>query len=512
MAVTEEYKHYEKEIKSELFRKTLNRLSRKYKNKKVLFYGVGVYFDVINDNYNLSENFDVVGVSDMKYETGTIGKYKKFKVFKPSEIEKLEIEVILVTAVNFPVIQKALSVHKGIDIEHFSPTLEDKKKLIQINYKNVLKRSKGKNKLKVAFLISETAKWQYQSLYEEMEKDELFEPVVLVTPLFAVHKGIDNTRETLEDMYNFFKANNINVEYAYNEIKHEYLDLKQFKPDIIFYQQPWEIYSTQNISETSEFALTYYIPYVISESSFVFEDTLFFCECLYKHFVVDESAKKQYLEFCSSFKNIEVVGHPKLDAIKDVIKKYIKQNNKKTIIYAPHHSFGESGLRWATFKWSAKKVLKLAKENPEFNWIMKPHPKMKFTLLENNIMSQKEIEKYYAEWQKIGKVVEGGNYFELFAESDLMITDCGSFLVEYLLTKNPLIHLKREGSQKQSILNQKISTCYYCAKNANELTSEFENLMLKNCDPLSDARKSMLKELNFKNATTNIIKLLKSPL
>ena len=76
-------------------------------------------------------------------------------------------------------------------------------------------------------------------------------------------------------------------------------------------------------------------------------------------------------------------------------------------------------------------------------------------------MSEKEVEDYYANWQKIGNVIESGNYFELFAESDLMITDCGSFLVEYFLTQKPLIHLLRKDAREQSSLNERILKYYY---------------------------------------------------
>lgn len=68
----------------------------------------------------------------------------------------------------------------------------DYRKKVSVNYARKLtelQKEFGKRKIKVGFLVNEPAKWQYQSLYEEMEKSDYFEPVVLVTQLLLAHRG-----------------------------------------------------------------------------------------------------------------------------------------------------------------------------------------------------------------------------------------------------------------------------------------------------------------------------------
>jgi len=63
------------------FQKQIDKLSQKYKNKKILIYGAGLLFSVIYDNYDLSK-LNIVGILDKKFdvETGNISvKGKEFK-------------------------------------------------------------------------------------------------------------------------------------------------------------------------------------------------------------------------------------------------------------------------------------------------------------------------------------------------------------------------------------------------------------------------------------------------
>lgn len=60
-----EFTDYLKKIK---FGKHLESLSKKLKNKKVIIYGTGLFFQEINENYNLKK-LNVIAVSDKKFQT-----------------------------------------------------------------------------------------------------------------------------------------------------------------------------------------------------------------------------------------------------------------------------------------------------------------------------------------------------------------------------------------------------------------------------------------------------------
>ena len=128
------------------------------------------------------------------------------------------------------------------------------------NYKKILTRVQNKKgKIRVLFLVRENQKWSYQSLYELLEKDEKFEPLVVVSILEIARKGKDKTRQNIDETYRFFRSRGMETEFAYK--KGKYVDLREFNPDIIFYDQPWDLPKIHQPQEVSKFALTCYASY-----------------------------------------------------------------------------------------------------------------------------------------------------------------------------------------------------------------------------------------------------------
>ena len=114
---------------------------------------------------------------------------------------------------------------------------------------NHLKEELKHRKLRVCFLVSETQKWNAQSIYDSMEKSNIFEPFVLVTKVKST-----KFYNSLEYTINWFKKLCKNVECGYDTKKNEYIDIKKFKPDIIFYQQPVDLSKNQDAKYASDFS------------------------------------------------------------------------------------------------------------------------------------------------------------------------------------------------------------------------------------------------------------------
>ena len=126
----------------------------------------------------------------------------------------------------------------------------------------LFKLRRKKQRIRVIFLVSELSKWKSQCFYDLLKNSLDFEPVIAVTQLASVHSGKDPTRNDLEKCYSFFKAKSINVVKAYND--GHFLDLRMFSPDIVFYQQPWNLSKIQHPKTVSKFSLTFYIPYYLN--------------------------------------------------------------------------------------------------------------------------------------------------------------------------------------------------------------------------------------------------------
>lgn len=363
-------------------------------------------------------------------------------------------------------------------------------------YKKTLKRIKNKKgKIKVGFILSENCKWGYQSLYDLFKNSDRFEPIVLITLLTTVHNGIDKTRYNSEENYEFFKSRGMNVEYLYENDK--YKDLKPFGLDIVFYDQPWSMPEKYHPSTVYKYVLPCFCSYsyeVLHDTDNYFTN---FHAFLYRYFIEHEMNYKRYQRYNKFAKdNCVVVGYPKLDVYLD--KKEAKcgawkSSDKFKVIYAPHHSFDNS-LLLSTFLENHNEILNLAKSNPDTTWIFKPHPRLKFALLKMNVMSEEEIDNYYNEWAKIGAISTQGDYFDIFKTSDLMITDCCSFLAEYLPTEKPLIRLINRKSKPLNFLGDKITSEYYYAHNKEELNTLFKELKAGN-DYKKEERLKLIQEV-----------------
>lgn len=380
-------------------------------------------------------------------------------------------------------------------------------KYIEKNQKKVLKKLQHKLPLNVIFYVYDEAKWKSQSVYDLMVQDERFNPKIVVTKNCAPEGNANyQTTEDVKRCYEFFKKKGMNVEYGYELSPHPYpspvgrgedlyISLEQFKPDIIIYSHPWYVYKTQGPVVCSKFALTFYIPYFIVIAEKWFEYDLRFHKYLFKHYVLSEDVKQSYgSKMPNKGKNLEAVGHP----ILDYYYLHSEEKEKKYTIYAPHWTVCGNNIRFGTFDWSGYKILEFAKAHPELNWVFRPHPLFYNFIISSNYMSKEELDNYYDEWRKIGFISEGGDYLGLFKESNALITDCGSFIMEYFVSENPMIHLVSEQFEGNSVV-QAVDKESYIARNIDELYEHLNTVLLNKNDYKKEQRIQLLQNLNLKN-------------
>lgn len=362
-------------------------------------------------------------------------------------------------------------------------------------------------KIRVAFFVIEIPKWSSQaSLYEALKKSPYFEPYVLFGKVGQFVTGI-SPEKYLHKGREFFESKGIQYEMAYDIKRGRSIELSKFKPDIIFYQQPWQMNKQHSLLGASNLALIAYTPYcyysVDSHSNYLPE----FHGRLWKYFVESESHKKGYEQKYRA-KNCVAVGSCKLDSYKNIDKSKIDtiwKTDKKRIIYAPHNCFEKENADYvtATFDKNGDFILELAKSHPEFEWIFRPHPVFRDRVLRDKVKTLSEIENYYSEWEKIGTIYTGGDYYEMFAGSDCLITDCISFLSEYLPTTKPVIHLRKdEMGQGFNDIVKKITDSYYKVYDNETLERVFNEVVVMGNDYLKDKRVENIKLLIDENKTT----------
>ena len=112
-------------------------------------------------------------------------------------------------------------------------------------------------------------------------------------------------------------------------------------------------------------------------------------------------------------------------------------------------------------------------------------------------MTEKEVNEYYEEWRNIAEFYDCGDYLSIFDNSKIMITDCGSFLTEYLLTQKPVIHLVSYNAVEYNDCIKKIVSSYYQAHNPEELDNFLQEIVINKKDERKQERLAIIKELKL---------------
>lgn len=399
------------------------------------------------------------------------------------------------------------------------------KKYGQIIKKIKIKTSQNPDyKVKILFFVSENQKWCAQDLFEELKQNKNFESVIAVSCENEIYKTDEEKSNSAKREFSFFSRLDKNAVLAYNPENHKNINLKEFSPDIVFYQQPWGLAEIHTPAFVSDFALTCYIPYGFQSLNNIDNYTLMFHGFLWKYFVESEINIKRFKK-TNNAKNCITTGYPKFDVYlkksvvdEDKLWKIPKNINPniKRVIYAPHHSFFNT-VKFATFAENGQFILEYAKNHSEIDWIFKPHPTFKQRLAADGIMSPKEAEQYYKDWDSLpnAQIYDKGNYFDIFKTSDALITDCVSFLAEYLPTKKPVLFLKsNKGGLSFNELGEKIVENYYHINNTKELEETIKKVIIAEEDYLHDKRVSAIKylEIDEKSASSKIAGYLEKEL
>ncbi|MEE6207147.1 MAG: hypothetical protein VZR95_03740 [Alphaproteobacteria bacterium] len=377
----------------------------------------------------------------------------------------------------------------------------DTEKLLryQESYKGIVERIKKQGKCRVVFYVFEIAKWKTDSLYRLMQKDSRFEPIIVIamTPGRINFYSDEEKKERFDKYLAFFKSKGYEVYSGFDLKRNKNLSLKEFKPDVVFYQQHLGNGILNDVVNVRKYALTCYVPYNVPNYVNLEYDYDNFCRKIFRFYVVNEQLKDYYASV-NDDSNMRATGHTALDEF------YLnrgKPKENKYVIYAPHfsimHPHVHNKFYYGTFNYNAKLILKFAQQHPELNWVFKPHPNL-IESLRRMLVPEEEINGYYNAWRKIGIVCEDSDYVDMFANAKAMITDCGSFCTEFFCTGKPLIHLIHPISINWPCEAMRpMFDSFYEAHNNEELLQLMDKILLKNEDDRKEERLKVLKELHL---------------
>ena len=85
----------------------IDKLAKKYKNRKIVLYGAGIYARSLTQNYDLSK-LPVIGISDRKFSNEDTDTCFGYKTIKPEELKNLDFDLLIVTAQDYNAMKESL--------------------------------------------------------------------------------------------------------------------------------------------------------------------------------------------------------------------------------------------------------------------------------------------------------------------------------------------------------------------------------------------------------------------
>lgn len=430
------------------------KLKKFFKKNKVVAYGNGSFYTRILEflnEFNL-EFSDVLYTDDAQITSLSGNNY--LDVIKDSSIlicSSFHTEII-------ELINKEKVQPKSIKIATFSdgPSkyLASYKKYhinkIQKLHTNSLQNLQEKETIKVIFLVIHKSVWKVDSIFTHMLHDPYFEPIVLICPYTPY--GEVRMQQDMDESYDYFNQKGYPVLSSYDEANDSWITLDVLKPDIVFFTNPHNLTKKEYYHDAYSNYLSCYVPYFYLITTHDNDQAIYnqlFHNMMWKIFLPHKEAFHQTKKIAlNKGANAIVTGYPFSENLLDhnsILSVWKHQEKDKIkIIYAPHHTIDDDKeLNLSTFLKYSEFFRKISSELQDTTqWCFKPHPILKEKLYLHHDWGTNRTNEYYEYWQNGSNTqLEDGEYIDLFKQSNCMIHDSGSFLVEYLFTSNPVLYL-----------------------------------------------------------------------
>ena len=361
--------------------------------------------------------------------------------------------------------------------------------------------------VRVMFYVNNLSMWKSDKLLTLLKSDSRFEPFI-VSYLYSNDSDLSR-RNSDKVLSEHFDALGISFCSGYDYVRHRHFPVSSFKPDILFYPQPYRNF----LSEIPSGVLLAYIPYGFSiEKSGNFDNTLYQNIC-WKYFIALRAHKEHKIR--SNYNhgvNVVVSGDPLADYFMDGHTPSddnwpIKDPAIKRIIWAPHHSIlPDDVLDYSTFLEIAESMLELARKyKDKVQFVFKPHPLLKEKLYHLGSWGVEKTDRYYQSWNSLPNCrFADGNYVDLFMTSDAMIHDCSAFTAEYLYVNKPVLYLTKK--QKMESFNEFACECFNVHYHGSTIADikSFIDDVVNGIDPLLDQRTRLIKEQLLPSGDTTV--------
>ena len=373
------------------------------------------------------------------------------------------------------------------------------------------------DKIKVAFIVICLTKWKLETVYKRMLDDENFTPKLFVCPMTSESSELQMLE--MNKIFDYFQNKGFIVQRTdlnneSNRSTTQYIDIKkEFNPNVIFFETQYSETLPQYTLNSFRDILSCHVPYHHQQERYTtLQYNTSFHHNVNKSFYTSELHKQLAKQTKNKGVNIEVTGYTGAENLLtakegDAWGKNV--NGRTKIILAPHHLIndlfiytGDTHAAMSTFLIYCDVFIKLAKKHAQqVIFAFKPHPNLKRVLFHE--WGADRTEQYYSFWENNeNTLLATGTYASLFAGSDAMIHDSGSFTVDYLYTQKPVMYLIRNEKTRRAWYNEfglQAFDAHYHAHTKEDIEAFVLQVIENKSDDLKSSRKIFFDSYLYKD-------------
>lgn len=388
---------------------------------------------------------------------------------------------------------------------------------------DIKEKVKTGKKIRVCFFVDSASKFPFKHIYEQMKKGHLFYPFIALYNTFEGEFNNDSAWNCYLEDLEYLRKQGYEVQEGYS-VHRKYIPIENFNPDIVFLC-PYYLDNIFMFLSNTYLNLNFLccqVNYGFNTLKlYPYQYNNYKVNVAWKFFVETQEDYAELMRHSTHFgANAILAGAPKMDDYAKHVEECLLppklDNGKPVVIYAPHHSLNHDVADCTgCFDEYYQIMLDMVKNNPEINFVFRPHPSLHSTVRSSKLMSSEEWDKYIAEWDcsPNGLYSYGSDYIELFRRSQLLITDSASFIFEWLPSGSPCVYLKAPHKKKETLTEgftrqaEKILKTYHLCENPEDIKDLVDKIIIKKIDIYKRDREKLCDEIFYDigNASSNIV-------
>lgn len=366
-------------------------------------------------------------------------------------------------------------------------------------YSNSLRnQKKGTEKISIVFLASMPEFWNsLKTVYQAAMDHSNIEAHLLLLPLKTEY-GLWKYKE--DNIYNIYPT----YKKVFDESTKVWTEIEKFSPDYVFFERPYNNFLPKGYksSDVVKYAKVCYVPYgyILTKSpnllKSVFENSFFVNVSFFfaSWDVAGKYCERLFHQYGNKNRKVIYLGFPRFDLLPEYIEK--ENTNNCTILWTPRWTVTKDNINDKSSDTSffrfKDNVIERCINNKKEKWIVRPHPLAFQNYISYNIMSKEEVELYKKTLNKMENISLDNNkdYLIGFQESDILVTDFSSLIIEYFMMGKPIIYC----GNLEALPFKELRDNVYLANQWKDVIDVLEKLK-RGIDPLKSRRLLVSKKL-----------------